>query len=128
MEVVMECINCKNDNALTVLIETFPCRHCDGEINMEYNVCKECGFAWKTMDGELFSGTAFFDASLGNFFGDEEEIEKLFNTIVGENESGVCMQDSIHKCLKCDSVAYKVDEALYRCSKCDFEWEIIRSG
>lgn len=124
----MECINCKSDTALTVLVETFPCKHCNSEINMEYNVCKECGFAWKTMDGELFSGTAFFDASLGNLFGDEEEIERLFNMITDTDGYDECMQDHVHKCLKCHAIAYKVDENLYKCSGCGFEWEIIRSG
>lgn len=32
--------------------------------------------------------------------------------------------DTIHKCLRCEAPAYEVKENEYRCSECDFTWEV----
>lgn len=124
----MKCVNCKEENAAVVLVEIFPCNHCNGEIRIEYNICKNCNTAWKTMDGELMSGMAFFDAGLGDFFDDEELFKALEMDHYDSNEDKSYMSDYVHRCLRCGSIAYEVKEDLYKCKACDFEWEVIRSG
>jgi len=117
----MKCIGCGKNSATIALIEAFPCRHCNGEIHLEYNVCQECGKAWKTVDGEFISGTMLFDTGLGEAYYGEEEMKD-------EEEKMSYMNDYIHKCLKCNSIACEVEPNLYRCPICGFEWEVIKSG
>lgn len=129
----MECVKCGKDSGIMVLIETFQCNHCDSEIHMEYNVCKECGAAWKTVDGDLISGSVLFDVGLGEIFGDDEEME--FDLMMSIDKEDIkreiqsfYMSDYVHKCLKCQTVCYETEENLYKCPKCNFEWEVIKSG
>lgn len=122
----MKCINCPGQKAATILVEIFPCNHCNGEIKVEYNVCNGCGTAWKTMGGELVPGMAFFDVGLGNFFDDEELFNALELDHYDSNKDKSYMSDYVHKCLRCHSIAYEVKEGLYKCKECDFEWEIIK--
>jgi len=33
--------------------------------------------------------------------------------------------DTLHKCIMCNSTAYKVEDGRYECSKCSFEWRVL---
>jgi ribosomal protein L37E len=35
------------------------------------------------------------------------------------------MQEVIHKCLRCNAIAYEIQSQSYYCSHCGFEWEVI---
>jgi len=46
--------------------------------------------------------------------------------MVTEMERGKeIMGDYVHHCLKCDGLSFEIEENLYRCSECGFEWEVI---
>lgn len=126
----MKCIECNSDKAITILIEIFPCIHCNKDINMEYNLCPDCGATWKTMNGKLFDGSTIADANLDELLGVDGEIDDFFESLVSNLEKDLLSADEnsmrslIHRCLKCNSIAYEVDENLYRCPNCGFEWEI----
>ena len=120
----MKCVGCGSDDAMIALIEAFPCKHCSKEIRIEYNVCKSCGITWKSVDGEFFSDTTIFDVGLGNLF-DEEKSDVSFDELIKNVKNKSYMGDYIHKCLRCQSLAYEVEKNLYRCPICDFEWEVI---
>lgn len=34
------------------------------------------------------------------------------------------MFDLVHKCLRCDEMAYEFEFGVYKCSKCGFIWEV----
>lgn len=123
----MKCINCDSDDVIVVLMEIFPCRHCDGEIRIEYVVCKCCGTGWKSVDGEILSGTTFFDMGLGDIFDDGDEITLNMAPVIDHNEDKSYMGDYVHRCLRCQTLAYEAEENLYRCPSCGFEWEVIKN-
>lgn len=120
----MKCIGCGSDDAITALIEIFPCKHCNKEMRMEYNVCRCCGITWKSLDGEFFSNATIFDMELGNFFSGEEA-ERSFSEPSENIESEVYMGDYVHRCLRCNALCYEEKEGMYVCPECDFQWEVI---
>lgn len=124
----MKCISCDGDNIIVVLMEIFPCKHCNGEIEIKYVVCEDCGMGWKTVDDEILSGTTFFDMGLGDIFeNDEDETTLSMAPVIDHNENKSYMGDYIHKCLRCQAWAYEAEENLYKCPSCDFEWEVIKN-
>ena len=40
------------------------------------------------------------------------------------------MTKMIHKCLRCNKMAYEISNGLFKCSnvECGFEWEVINCG
>jgi ribosomal protein L37E len=32
--------------------------------------------------------------------------------------------DTLHRCLRCDELAYEEENNKYSCSECDFTWEV----
>ena len=125
----MECIHCNQDTGATILVESLPCKHCNGEIRMEYNVCKECGMAWKTIDGELVENTTFFDMGLDDIFAAEDfqEFDMVLNWDQRHVQSSQ-MADYIHKCFKCQTVCFEVEGNRWECPCCGFTWEVIKTG
>ena len=56
-------------------------------------------------------------------------MEKINDHLVkiSKMESGeATMADYVHKCLQCNSTAVDVNDGLYKCMDCDFEWEIVK--
>ena len=46
---------------------------------------------------------------------------------VDKMENGeASMSDYVHKCLQCNSTAVDVNNGQYKCTDCDFEWEIVK--
>lgn len=126
--VFMRCIGCDSDDTVVVLMEIFPCKYCSGEIKIEYNVCKNCGVGWKTVDDEILSGTTFFDVGLDAIFdGDEDEVVFDMAPIIDHNKDKSHMADYVYKCLRCQAICYEKEEDLYECPECGFQWEIVRS-
>ena len=123
----MECISCGGDNAVVALLEIFPCKYCGQDLNIEYNICKDCGAAWKSIDGELISDMTLFDAGIGDLFSKFEEELSEFTPIVNNNNKHIHIGDCIHRCLKCNVICYEVNENIYECPKCGFSWEVIKS-
>jgi len=122
----MRCINCDNDDIVVVLMEIFPCKHCNGEIEIKYVICGDCGVGWKTVDDEILSGTTFFDVGLGDIFGDDEDGFDMA-PVIDHNKDKSHMGDYVHRCLRCQTLAYEVEENSYKCPSCNFEWEIIKN-
>lgn len=36
------------------------------------------------------------------------------------------MEEVAYKCIRCDETAYETKKDEFKCSHCDFEWEILR--
>lgn len=126
----MKCVYCGEDDSAMVLVESLPCKHCGGEIRMEYNVCKGCGLAWKTVDGEIVENAEFFDMGLDEIFDDDElfkEFDMMFRAEQDEVKSSY-MSDYIHKCLKCRATCFESEKNRWECPECGFSWEVIKTG
>lgn len=126
----MKCVHCNEDTGAVILVESIPCKHCNGEIRIEYNVCKSCGMAWKTVDGELVENTTFFDIGLDEIFSEDEmsqEFDMVLNWDQREIQSSY-MVDYIHKCLKCQTACFEAEKNRWECPDCGFTWEVIKTG
>lgn len=130
----MSCIECGSDKATVVFIEVFPCNHCNGELHLEHNLCPECGIGWKTLDGEVVECVTVLNSNLDDFFSDFDEqgdvTDMIFNYLDSLNHGSDSMNSYVHRCLRCNSIAFEIGEELYRCSdpECGFEWEVVRDG
>lgn len=125
----MECLHCGSEDSAVILIEAIPCQHCGGEVKIEYNVCKGCGLAWKTVDGKPLSDTTFFDVGLEEIFADDE-IFKEFDMVLKKdslNPPSNNMTDYIHRCLKCNTICFESAEHRWECPSCGFTWEVIKT-
>lgn len=123
----MKCISCKSDDVVVVLMEVFSCSHCGKNVEVEYVICRDCGVGWKSVNGEILSGTTLFDVGLNDIFGDGDEIPLNMMPVIDHVKTRPHMADYIYKCLRCQAICYEVEEDLYECPKCGFRWEIVRS-
>ena len=35
------------------------------------------------------------------------------------------MEGVVHKCIRCDSTVFEIDNGVFTCPHCGFEWEIL---
>jgi hypothetical protein len=91
---------------------------------------------WKTVDGTPIVDTAFDGRSAGieedlfDFLDEAHEDPgdaEVYKSKDVENKDD-SMKEMIQHCIKCNELAYEVEESLYKCSVCSFEWEIVDCG
>ena len=56
---------------------------------------------------------------------DAEQINTFYGDITNKYSCCNTMQEMVHHCLRCNSFAYEVEPGHYKCSKCEFSWEVI---
>jgi len=137
----MVCFKCDSGQEAAFFKEEFPCAHCDGTNLVEYNICPDCGWMWRSVNGSVVDDSQMSAADLGDFAGlmlgthpemTEEELAIMDNINehllkVDKMDSGeATMSDYVHRCLQCNSTAVDVDDGKYTCTDCDFEWEIVK--
>jgi uncharacterized Zn ribbon protein len=126
----MKCVDCDKEGAVTVFVEVFPCNHCEQEIHLEYNLCPNCGATWKSLDGNVADNVTLINEDIDAFFVNTKDQSDLVDSLISHLQELDVDSDSmssyIHRCLKCNSIAYEAGEDLYRCPNCGFEWEIVR--
>lgn len=103
----MNCVNCKCNNVSTFFAEIVPCAYCNGKNDVEYHACKSCGLIWKSINNKIVDHIMFTDPNLGLSLSSS-------------------MDEIIHKCLRCDKIAFEIESNLYHCSDCGFEWEVVQ--
>jgi len=129
----MNCPKCGLDSDNVMMEEILPCKDCNCMNRMTYHLCS-CKVMWRALNNEVIEGSftdlgdmvesgAFLEAagdSLGFFDSVKEDLMKQVRVSTGE----AAMSDFIHKCLHCNSIALPITDSAYRCTSCDFEWEI----
>ena len=137
----MICFKCSGGQESAFFQEQFPCGHCEEENLLEYNICPDCGWMWRSINGVPFDESQMHVEDLGDFasllMGEQpemteeeavimdninEHLAKISNMETGEAKMG----DYVHKCLHCNSTAVDVNNGVYKCTDCDFEWEIVK--
>lgn len=121
----MKCPSCNSDAVNVFFSESLKCHHCNKENELSYNVCSECGIIWKSIHDEMVDGSSFSDDELstvmvGSMVGTNRNYREMINEVNFNS-----MQELVHHCIRCGDSAYEVREKLFRCSVCDFEWEIV---
>lgn len=145
----MICLNCNSEDYEVTMSESFQCSHCDGYIFIEYCMCKECSSIWRAIDGVIdeknvvspedlmgmigdngpLSGMMTIDADAIDMH-DEDFLKRIEEEIMKhDNKSdSATMADLVHKCMKCQAVAYEIKPGFYECVECGFSWEVIDFG
>ena len=144
----MICFKCEGGSESAFYQEKFPCCDCKKENVIEYNICPDCGWMWRSINGVPSDDSQMHAQDLGDFAGlmfsednngmfthedlteEEQAIMENINehlTKVDKMASGeASMSDYVHKCIKCESTAIDVNDGVYICRDCDFEWEVVR--
>lgn len=114
----IRCMNCGNTDIVKVFEEEIQCNHCGGIHTIDSFVCENCNLIWKAIDNQFVEGMVLPGDNL------YEEVMELLNLDVDENQS---MNALIHRCLRCNTIAYEKKENLWHCPECGFEWEAINN-
>ena len=137
----MICFKCDSERDAAFFKETFPCSHCEKENLIEFNVCPDCGWMWRSINGIPSEDSIVHIGDLGEFASlmtggipemtDKEAImmkninEHLIK--VSKMDDGeATMADYMHRCVQCQSTAVDVINGEYKCTDCGFEWEIVK--
>jgi hypothetical protein len=124
--------------------------HCGEYTYVDYYRCSECKSVFKAIEDRIEEDSimkapddfmeslddvislAFSDVKSGPMT--EEEFREFVSNIGDDVEvtelrsKESSMTSLIHRCLKCQSLAFETREGLYRCSECGFEWEVVDFG
>lgn len=128
----MECFNCNQgeDYIEQFYVEDFNCPHCRENIKMKFFLCVDCGAVWKQLGDEVVSGVVFNSSELSSAMG--PEIERLFSMLDEDKSSrkettGITeyFSNFVIECVRCKEKAYRIDDLAYKCSSCNFEWEVV---
>lgn len=117
------CPGCKEMVGQVMHAEKISCPHCDEEILMEYLSCP-CRFSWREINGIFLDGGRIeVDGLEGLLQGITDFIESYSDE---EEIAPTSMSGMIHRCLKCESLSTLVhtNPDVYKCTMCDFEWEV----
>lgn len=134
----MECPRCKHDFDNSFMEETILCKDCDCKNKMAYHMCPNCKCMWRSLNGEVMDHSVadlgeMMQEAMGDvdviplpddpssfFEGVKEDLLKYARVIGGE----AAMSDFVHKCLRCNSIAFPSSDSAFRCDSCGFEWEV----
>lgn len=120
----MQCLVCEDGESIIMSEDSIPCK-CGDIIIIEYHLCEECGAIWKMANGELIEDSLLSAENMDDMLTDMGSfIEKNFN----DDANFTTLGGYIHKCLDCGIIAYEMDEGVYKCPGCGFEWEVIDCG
>jgi hypothetical protein len=117
----MNCVNCASEDVIVFYIEEIPCKHCGGTTEVVYTNCNNCGIMCKTIDGVVSSNSFEVMDELDDVF-DDGDVKILESLNAPEAET---MQDLLHRCVRCNAMAYEKNPRYYCCPKCGFEWGIL---
>jgi len=143
----MICFKCNGGNEAAFFQEKFPCHHCEEDNVIEYNICPDCGWMWRSINGKPTDDSQMHAQDLNDFaslmFNDGNEafnhddltpeeqaiMENISEHLVKVEKMDrgeASMADYVHKCLHCGSTAVDVNGGVYKCTDCDFEWEVVK--
>lgn len=130
----MKCFNCGESNEY-FYVEHIPCE-CGDTVEVVNYVCKECMALYKVIDGKVYTQENLqveVNPNVQSFFhmadidiGDElyRIVEDILGDELAEGQEENSMFDHVHRCIKCHAVAYESGPSSYKCSNCEFEWEV----
>ena len=145
----MDCPICGTE-AEIFMTEPIECMHCGEYTYIDYNRCTECNVVFKAVGEKIDEDSIMkapedflntLDDVMSMAFSEkpeslsEEEFQNFIQNIGDDVEitelrptKESSMSSMIHKCLKCQAVAYETKEGNYRCTDCGFEWEVVDFG
>jgi hypothetical protein len=120
----MTCVTCGSENISVFFSETIKCTSCDEDNLISFQICNDCGVIWKAVNDMLLKGTVFVDPELSKFISSNivgnSEFDNWFDV-----EVNATMEEVVHRCLKCNAIAFESKPDVFCCSVCDFTWETV---
>ena len=121
----MNCVDCNKESDTVFYREVYPCSTCGDLTIVEYNACKYCGTVWKTANGHPMDPAKTKIKDFAEIL-DNKDFKDFFDYIgKHDNEIAASMDQCVHRCLKCNTVAFEIAEGTYKCASCGFEWEAV---
>jgi len=121
----MECPKC--GSTVTILYtDELLCDACGNDILIDYCVCDECGFSFRSQNNKFLDENMIEDVSLLDKFDEllSEAVDDYEPVSVDES-----MLDQLRACIRCGSLkAYEESPGVFRCPECDFSWEILKDN
>ena len=115
----MKCINCGFSTPFLFFTEEVDCFYCNEHNIIDYYLCNECGMVFRILNNTIDEVMA----QLG-----PDRTEHLYSKMTQRAaplDEFKTMGEIIHRCLKCNSIAYEIKSNVYECSRCSFVWETI---
>ena len=121
----MKCDFCEYDGNTAFFEEHFTCDCCDNIMTITYHNCPSCHLMWKRCNGQPVINSIMDVSGLDIDLADEDNLmySKPLKHSPAKN-----MKDLIVRCVRCDSIAYEVEDGTYECSECGFSWEVVDCG
>lgn len=120
------CIKCKDMEARPFLVEPIKCNKCDDITYIIYFKCSKCNTVWKSVNDVVVSFIHAIDLDklpiiqdLADTINKPKVIPSNFK-ITPEVDS---MVNLVTKCIRCNSIAFEIEEGIWKCPKCNFEWD-----
>lgn len=115
----MNCPECKSGESFLLVEDRIPCNKCGEDIIVGYWMCNDCGYSFRTNNGEFMDGAVFDVEVLDDLAASLEELDEVY-----ENTGPI--SDLLKPCVKCGSLkSYKSGKDEYTCIDCGFVWEIL---
>jgi len=116
----MLCPKCDSDNIQLFNEKIITCIHCDGTNTISTYACEDCGSIWNATNGVIET----------NYILSGKEAKSIFDVAVENHKSRpvdkkAYMEDMVHTCIRCNAIAYEVEEDQYSCPECGFTWETL---
>ena len=110
------CLACKSDEVCQFYVDWPTCT--------TYYVCRKCGKVWREIAGIVPAEDFMFDEVEMLSLLPSDVFDALTETAVNTS-----MLDLVHRCIKCQTIAFEVEVGMYKCSdsECGFEWEVYQS-
>lgn len=120
----MVCFKCGSSDIVELLNIEVKCKNCGEVVDVIHYSCNKCNSAWAVFDGMFLMGTVL-NKSISVV---HKKVNKTGHVIDKKIEH--TMVETIHKCLRCNKMAYEIVDGVFKCSddKCGFKWEIINCG
>lgn len=119
------CPGCKKLSGEVMHGEQIECPHCNDVLTIEYLSCP-CHYSWREINGIFLDGGRIeMDGLEGLLQGINAFMEAYEEDEIEEPEPA-SMREMIHHCLKCGALSTQThtNPDTYKCTLCNFEWEV----
>lgn len=125
----MECPNCEDAEIIILHTDVIECNDCGTTINVDYCVCPNCQYSFRTNNGEFLDEMHMTTDALDEVVEDLEELLTGGEMSWTSNANVSSMLDLLHPCVKCGKTmtVYDAAKGEYECLECGFEWEILKN-
>lgn len=124
----MNCPKCNSKSPVVLAEDTLKCE-CGKGLFMQYWFCGDCNYSFRTNNNRHVDGWDMSQITVETTAQDLAAAIREANE-TEESDSGIgSLLDLMQPCVRCGELTtYESSKGVYKCSSCDFEWEILENG